>query len=101
MSERYITSAAATFPTRIKAAGSPCGVGIITDQADSPYLLLPEIQEQLYDSFAEIDQHLPENIIPRLKDALSKKIKHPVEVYKNTQLGFSFPERSSYGLEPA
>ena len=75
MSGRYITTAAATFPTRIKAAGSPCGVGILTDQVDSPHLLLPEIQEQLYDAFAEVDQHLPENIIPRLKDALSKKNK--------------------------
>tara|TARA_B100000575_G_scaffold12674_1_gene9169 strand:- start:151 stop:345 length:195 start_codon:yes stop_codon:yes gene_type:complete len=64
MSGRYITTAAATFPTRIKAAGSPCGVGIITNQADSSHLLLPEIQEQLYDAFAEVDQHLPENIIP-------------------------------------
>ena len=102
MSGRYITTAAATFPTRIKAAGSLYGVGIITDQVDSPHLLLPEIQGELYYAFAEVDQHVPENIIPELKDALSKtKIKHSVEVYKNTQHGFCFPERSSYAPEAA
>lgn len=72
MSGRYITTAAATFPTRIKAAGSLYCVGIITDQAESPHLLLPEIQGELYYAFAEVDQHVPENIIPELKDALFK-----------------------------
>jgi len=69
MSGRYITTAAATFPTRIKAAGSLYGVGIITDQADPLHRLLPEIQGQLYYAFAKVDQHVPENIIPELKYA--------------------------------
>ena len=38
-------------------------------KADSLHLLLPEIQRQLYYAFAEVDQHVPENIIPELKDA--------------------------------
>ena len=102
MSGRYITTVAAKFPTRIKAAGSLYGVGIITDHADSPHLLLPEIQAELYYAFAEVDQHVPENIIPDLKDALAKtKIKYSVEVYKNTQHGFCFPERSAYAPEAA
>jgi len=97
MSRCYITTAAATFPTRIKVEGSLYGVGIITDLAYSPHLLLPEIQGEIYKAFAEVDGHVPANIIPELKDYLSKiKIKHSVEVYKNTRHGFWFPERSSY-----
>ena len=63
-------------------------------------MLRPEIQAELYYAFAEVDQHVPENIIPDLKDALAKtKIKYSVEVYKNTQHGFCFPERSAYAFE--
>ena len=69
MSGRYITTAAATFPIRIEAAVSLYGVCIITDQADSLHLFLTEIQGQLYYAFAEVNQHVPENIIPELKDA--------------------------------
>ena len=83
MSGRYITTAVATFPTRIKVAGSLYVVIIITDQADTTHLLLPEIQGEIEKAFAEVDGHVPENVIPELKDALSKiKIKHSVEVYK-------------------
>ena len=102
MSGRYITTSAATFPTRIKVAGSLYVVIIITDQADTTHLLLPEIQGEIYYAFAEVDQHVPENIIPELKDALNKtKIEHSFEIYKNTQHGFWFPERSSYAPEAA
>ena len=48
MSGRYITTVAAAFPIRIKAAGSMYGVGIITDQADPLHRLLPEIQGGCY-----------------------------------------------------
>ena len=74
-----------------KSAGSLYGVGIITDHADSPHLLLPEIQGELYYAFAEVDQHVPENIIPDLKDALAKtKLSIRLRYTKTRNMDFVF-----------
>ncbi len=102
MSGRYITAVAARFPTRVKAAASLYGVGIITNNDDSPHLSLPEIKGELYYAFAETDQHVPENIVPDLKQALSKTaVRHKIEVFEGTQHGFCFPERQAYAPEAA
>ena len=100
MSGRYITTVAAKFPTRIKAAGSLYGVGIITNEEDSPHLLLEQIKGELYYGFAEVDQHVPDHIIPKLRDALKKSgVKHKLEVFNGTQHGFCFSERQAYAPE--
>ena len=97
MSGRYITTVSAEFPTRIKAAGSLYGVGIITEEEDSPHLLLDKVQGELYYGFAEFDQHVPNHIIPALSSALQKSnVKHTVEVFDGTQHGFCFSEREAY-----
>jgi carboxymethylenebutenolidase len=70
MSGRYITTVAAHYPSRIKAAASLYGVGIVTDKEDSPHLLLDQVQGELYYGFAERDQHVPDHVIPALRDAL-------------------------------
>ena len=44
MSGRYITSVAAAFPHRMAAAASLYGVGIVTDQDDSPHLTVGKIK---------------------------------------------------------
>ena len=59
MSGQYITTVAAHFPHRIAAAASLYGVGIITDNEDSPHLLLDKIKGELYYAFAETDQAVP------------------------------------------
>ena len=100
MSGRYITTAAAHYPTQIKAAASLYGVGIVTDKEDSPHLLLDKIQGELYYGFAERDQHVPDHVIPDLRKALKKaKVKSRVEVFDGTDHGFCFPERAIYAPE--
>ncbi len=44
MSGQYVTAAAANFPTRIAAAASMYGVGIVTNKDDSPHLRLNDIK---------------------------------------------------------
>jgi len=97
MSGRYITTAAARFPTRFAASASMYGVGIVTDAADSPHKLLGEVQGELYYAFAETDPHVPEHVIPALTEALEAAgTSHRVDVYSGTEHGFCFPERPAY-----
>ena len=56
MSGRYVTTVAGRYPTRIKAAASMYGVGIVTDKEDSPHLLLDQVQGELLFIFAGDDR---------------------------------------------
>ena len=100
MSGRYVTTVAARFGTRIKAAASLYGVGIITDAEDSPHLLLDQIQGELYYGFAEVDQHVADHVVPALRKALDKAgAAYRVEVFEGTAHGFCFSERQAYAPE--
>jgi carboxymethylenebutenolidase len=97
MSGRYITTVAACFPTRIAAAASLYGVGIVSDAADSPHLLLDRIKAELYYGFAETDSTVPEHVIPDLRAALDRAgTKYEIEIHPGTQHGFCFAERQAY-----
>lgn len=97
MSGRYITTAAAQFPHRFAASASLYGVGIVTDEPDSPHLLLDKVKGELYYGFAETDHTVPENVIPTLKSALAKAgTAHELKVFPGTQHGFCFAERQVY-----
>ncbi|HSU07429.1 MAG TPA: dienelactone hydrolase family protein [Acetobacteraceae bacterium] len=102
MSGRYITTVAARFPHRIRAAASLYGVGIVTEEDDSPHKLLGDMTGELYYAFAEHDQSVPAHVIPALKTALDKAgTKHALEVYPGTHHGFCFPERQVYDATAA
>ena len=97
MSGRFITTVAARFPHRMAAAASLYGVGIVTEQEDSPHKLLNHVKGELYYAFAEHDQSVPANVIPALKSALEiSGAKNTLEVYPGTHHGFCFPERQVY-----
>jgi len=102
MSGRYIVTVAGRFPTRIKAAASMYGVGIVTDQEDSPHLLLNQVEGELLFIFAETDQHVPQPTVEALNKAIKKTgVKATVLQPKGTQHGFQFAERLVYAPVPA
>ncbi|MDD9917596.1 MAG: dienelactone hydrolase family protein, partial [Rhodospirillaceae bacterium] len=73
------------------------GVKIVTDQEDSPHLLLDQVQGELYYAFAEVDAHVPDHVIPDLSAALEKAgTAHEVQVFPGTEHGFQFAERAVY-----
>jgi carboxymethylenebutenolidase len=97
MSGQYITTVAARFPHRIAAAASLYGVRIVTDQPDSPHLLVDKIKGELYYAFAEHDASVPDHVIPDLKAALMKTdVKNTVKVFPGTHHGYAFAERAVY-----
>jgi carboxymethylenebutenolidase len=102
MSGRFVTTVAAHFPERIASAASLYGVGIVTDQEDSPHLLAGRIKGELYYGFAEHDPLVPDHAIPTLRAALAKAgIRHEIETFPSTEHGFCFPERNVFSHRAA
>ena len=97
MSGRYVVSAAAAYPDDFAAVASYYGVGIITDQPDSPHLKADLITAELYLAFAEQDAYVPDEIVQRLPDVMQEcGTTCRVETYPGTDHGFAFPKRPAY-----
>lgn len=97
MSGQYVVSAAGTYPQAFAASASLYGVGIVTDKPDSPHLLAPRIEGELYLGFAETDSYVPDNVIPDLKAALdANKVSYRLDIWPGTEHGFCFPQRAAY-----
>jgi carboxymethylenebutenolidase len=102
MSGQYVVSAAGSYPEQFAAAASLYGVGIVTRQPDSPHLLAERIRGELYLGFAELDEYVPDHVIPELRAQLEKHgVEHRIETFPGTQHGFCFPERDGIYVEPA
>jgi carboxymethylenebutenolidase len=102
MSGRYVVAAAGNFPEQIAAVASLYGVGIVTDQADSPHLLADRIQAELYLGFAETDSYVEDSVVPDLQAALTEQgVTHTIETHPGTEHGFCFPGRGPMYVEAA
>ena len=96
MSGPFAIAAAASFP-RVKAAASLYGVNMVTNNADSPHLLLDRIGGEVYLGFAEIDPSVPPNVIPDFKAALEVAgTRHILETFSGAHHGFCFAARPDY-----
>jgi carboxymethylenebutenolidase len=97
MSGAFVTTVAGRFPDRFAANVSLYGVYIVTENDDSPHLLAPDIQGEMYYAFAEHDHWVPDNVIPDLTAALDANgVPHLIETFPGTEHGFAFPERPVY-----
>jgi carboxymethylenebutenolidase len=96
MSGPFALMVAARFP-RMKAAAALYGVNMVTEQPDSPHLLMPQVKGELYIAFAEVDPSVPASVIPALKSALTTmKTKHVLETVPGTHHGYCFAARNDY-----
>jgi len=96
-SGRFITTVAGRFPDRFAAAAAAYGTDIVTDQPDSPHLLIKDIKAELYYGFAEHDDLVPPKAIETLKASLAAcGVRNEVEIYPTTHHGFCFPLREIY-----
>jgi carboxymethylenebutenolidase len=97
MSGRYVMTVAGRFPQRIAAAASLYGIGLVTDQKDSPHLLARDIKAEMYFGFAEVDPAVPSGVIPELTKALDKAgVRYSCETKMGTHHGYCFAERKDY-----
>ena len=101
MSGRYVVSVAAAYPDDFAAVASYYGVGIITDQPDSPHLKADRIKAELYLAFAEQDAYVPDDVVAQLPGVMDAAgVDCRVESYPGTDHGFAFPKRPAY-VKPA
>jgi carboxymethylenebutenolidase len=88
---------AAAVPDRVGAAASFHGGGLVTDQADSPHLLVPKMKAQyLFAIAANDDENQPEakNV---LRDAFAQAgLQAEVEVYSGAMHGWCPPDSAVY-----
>ncbi len=95
MSGQYVVSAAGSYPDDFLAAASLYGVGIVTEQSDSPHLLADKMKGELYLGFAETDQYVEDNVIPDLRTQLDEhNVDYRLDVWPGTHHGFCFPQRA-------
>lgn len=88
---------AAAVPDRIGAGASFHGGGLVTDQPDSPHLLIPKMDAEFLIAIAENDDQKE----PGAKDVLRQKYEEAglaaeIEVYKDTLHGWCPPDSQVY-----
>lgn len=102
MSGKYIVQIGATYPDSFSALASYYGVGIQTEEADSPHLSAHKIKGELYLAFASEDIYVPEPLLKSIPAEMEAAgINYRVEVYPETNHGFAFPQRPAYNKPAA
>ena len=97
MSGQYVMSVGAAYPDDFAAIASFYGVGIITEDDDSPHLNANKVKGEVYLAFAADDPFVPQPIVDALPGVLDAAgVSHRVEVYPGTEHGFAFPQRPVY-----
>src|SRR5690606_36453037 len=97
MSGRFVMAAAAAYPDAFAAVASFYGVGIVTDEPDSPHLKAHRIKAEVYLAFAAHDPYVPQAVLDALPGIMEKAgVRHCIEIYPGTEHGFAFPQRPAY-----
>ena len=88
---------AAAVPDRIGAAASFHGGGLVTDQADSPHLLIPRLKAHYLFAIAENDDEKQPEAKNVLRDAFAQAgLPAEIEVYAGAMHGWCPPDSTVY-----
>jgi carboxymethylenebutenolidase len=97
MSGSFVCAVGAAYPDDVAAVASFYGVGIITDEADSPHLSAGSIKAETYLAFASDDPWVPQPVLDQLPAVINESGWNArVEIYPDTGHGFAFPQRADY-----
>ena len=92
-----IMRTAAAVPERVGAAASFHGGGLVTDQPDSPHLLIPRTSAHVLHAVAENDDEKNPEAKDRLREAYAAAdIAAEIEVYEGTLHGWCPPDSAVY-----
>jgi carboxymethylenebutenolidase len=92
-----IMRTAAAVPERVGAAASFHGGGLVTDQPDSPHLLIPKTKAQVLHAVAvNDDEKAPETKTVLAKAYADAGLPAEIEVYKDTLHGWCPPDSAVY-----
>ena len=94
----FVFQTAAALPDRIGAAATFHGGGLVTDQPDSPHLLIPKMKAHFLIAIAENDDQKQPEAKNMLRESFAKaKLPAEIEVYAGAQHGWCPPD--SRGLQ--
>jgi carboxymethylenebutenolidase len=90
-------TAAGAYPDRVAVAASFHGGRLATDHPESPHLLAPKMQGQIYVAGAENDASFPTEQRLLLEKSLADAgVRHLVETYDGARHGFAVPDHPAY-----
>jgi carboxymethylenebutenolidase len=93
---------AAALPNRIGAAATFHGGSLVTDQPDSPHLLVPKMKAHFLIAIADNDDQRQPEAKTALKDAFATaKLPAEIEVYTGAQHGWCPPDSQVYNHDLA
>ncbi|WP_029921975.1 dienelactone hydrolase family protein [Nevskia soli] len=93
---------AATLPSRIGAAATFHGGGLVTDKPDSPHLLIPQMKAHFLIAIAENDDGKQPAAKDTLRDAFAQaKLPAEIEVYAGTMHGWCPTDSQVYNHDQA
>jgi len=93
---------AAAVPDRIGAGASFHGGGLVTKEADSPHLLIPQMRAQFLFAVAENDDQREPEAKNVLKESFAKaKLPAEIEVYAGAAHGWCPPDSAVYNEKQA
>jgi carboxymethylenebutenolidase len=103
MSGQYAVNAAARWPDRVAAAASFYGTRLVSNDADSPHIMAKKAKADIYFGCAERDHYVPMEMIDTLRKQLAvDNVKNAeVEIYRDADHGFAFPQRAVYNKAAA
>jgi len=88
---------AGAMADRVACAASLYGVGLMTDETDSPHLLADKVTGELYFGCAEIDNFVSEDLVQQLQTHLDLVDANArIEWYPGTHHGFAFVDRPHF-----
>jgi carboxymethylenebutenolidase len=92
---------AARVPDRIGAAATFHGGGLVTDQPDSPHLLIPQIKARMYLAVAASDDSKQPDAKDKLRAGFAvAHVSAQVEVYAGTIHGWCVPDMPRHDGKP-
>jgi carboxymethylenebutenolidase len=90
-------AAAGTYPDRVGAAVSFHGGRLATDEPNSPHLLAPNIEAEVYVAGADEDGSYPPEMHERLKKAFDEAgVNYRAEIYEGAHHGWMKPDFPVY-----
>ncbi|MBX3576130.1 MAG: dienelactone hydrolase family protein [Rhizobiaceae bacterium] len=102
MGGRHALAAAATYPDEIGAVASLHGGRLVTDSAQSPHLLIPNIRATGYFGFGALDHLVPSSEVAAVLTMIQNSgADIQVEVHAGAEHGYMFEERPHYHREAA
>lgn len=98
----FVFRTAAALPGRVRAGGSFHGAGLVTDAADSPHKLVPQLQARYLVAIAENDDARAPDDKNALRSAFgAAKVPAEIEVYAGAMHGWCPPDSRVYNAAQA